>query len=239
MEEYGRVCDVLMSTYARPKFDPLRTMESTQHIPVVLLRIAHVLRSVGSSHTLDFAQRLLRLTLQVCCLDCRMWLLMSLFVARLLWTKPPLPLADRLPCTRPPLPRHFLSQMIVEAQRVLLGCDGVPTGPVGLDVAALLPAIAECIKPALGALLDPSPHHPAPPHVYFTRVGVWIQTCTFRDVFLCCVDSLVRTCSASVCQRCRACISLPAMEQGIRDDLGPGRVPVAGRGVGHRTVQVL
>lgn len=70
IEEYGRVCDVLMSTYARPKFDPLRTLESTQHIPVVLLRIAHVLRSVGSSHTLDFMQRLLRLTLQVRPVSC-------------------------------------------------------------------------------------------------------------------------------------------------------------------------
>ncbi len=39
-------------------------------------------------------------------------------------------------------------QMIVESQRSLLGCDGVQTGPIGSDVAALLPAIAECMRTA-------------------------------------------------------------------------------------------
>ena len=37
-------------------------------------------------------------------------------------------------------------QLIVEAQRALQGCDGMATGPIGTDVAALLPAIAECMR---------------------------------------------------------------------------------------------
>jgi hypothetical protein len=65
LEEYGRVCDVLMSTYARPKFDPLRTLESTLHIPVALLKVAHVLRTAASPHAPDFLLRLLRLAVQV------------------------------------------------------------------------------------------------------------------------------------------------------------------------------
>ena len=68
MEEYSRVCEVLMSTYARPKHDPLRMLDSTLQIPSSLLKLAVVLRSTQSPHVPDFLQRLLRLTLQVCVL---------------------------------------------------------------------------------------------------------------------------------------------------------------------------
>ena len=75
MEEYSRVCDVLMSTYARPKHDPLRMMDSTLQIPASLFKLALVLSSTQSPHVPDFLQRLLRLTLQVCTLvfRCHGW----------------------------------------------------------------------------------------------------------------------------------------------------------------------
>jgi hypothetical protein len=65
LDEYSRVCDVLMSTYARPKNDPLRMLGSTQQIPASLLKLAAVLHSTASPHSMDFLQRLLRLAMQV------------------------------------------------------------------------------------------------------------------------------------------------------------------------------
>ena len=142
-EEYGHVCDTLMSTYLSSDVDPLRQASSTRAIPVCLLGIAEALKAQGSAYIADYQARVLRLFGQVSMSRPRFFCWVCLAVLCLCQRRAPL-------CCR--------LQLALECQRSLYGSDGsdASVAQMGSDLSMLLPAIACALSAISPPTIDPA-----------------------------------------------------------------------------------